>query len=494
MNRLRIFLLPFLLGSFLGAIEITNGHETLHLDETGLIRSITRPTRAAVDWAAAEANPLITPKAPNDPATTVIPSLSAPIFKDVLELSQNPPAAKDLAIPLAWSLMFPWLEKSDYAATEGLSKVASAISKEKWGGRVSGQEIAAAYLLPGADGGSELMLLIEFMPWIKVGEGFGDHNKNGRPDFFASVRKELMPTGSPVPALIERYQTELLDEAGVAAQFSQIAGAWYNRYETYSIDPTSWVAGIPEDAEISDSLREPLGRFKGTRPLGILRGKPRGTWIYNVFFIGEESQAGSTPARAAIDELLAQTPPESPVVVAQNVLFLKESVEALVASIPQEPTNHPFEVLSEAARQLASRNIKLLIVPVPLKERLMINSLLPTASPNTDVGVQFQNFWKRLRTEGVEVADLLPILQAQGADAFLVNDTHWTPQAAAACAHAVARILGTLRDQKKPTADRTLLMNGDLREMLPAEEQRVSMGGCPGTFQGAVTIFSHVPY
>lgn len=99
----------------------------------------------------------------------------------------------------------------------------------------------------------------------------------------------------------------------------------------------------------------------------------------------------------------------------------------------------------EFQRQLASRGIRLLAVPVPVKPCIEAHRFNPAAK-RPDVFRQnpsYSTWLKALEDQGVSVLDPTSLLHERarrtGEPQYLRTDTHWTPEAMEAVAKAVAR-------------------------------------------------------
>lgn len=147
--------------------------------------------------------------------------------------------------------------------------------------------------------------------------------------------------------------------------------------------------------------------------------------------------------------------------------------------------------------QLASRGIRLLVLPVPVKPCIEAHRLRPAEkSP----GGLFQNVsyaaWLgALESSGVSVLDPGPLLQERaqrtGEPQFLRTDTHWTPEAMEAVAGAVAlRVNQSLPSTESETpAIRTaqVTAHGDTVALLGLPREQTSIQ--PQT----VTVHQNVP-
>ena len=105
----------------------------------------------------------------------------------------------------------------------------------------------------------------------------------------------------------------------------------------------------------------------------------------------------------------------------------------------------PLAAIVEFERHLASRGIRLLVVPVPVKPCLEAHRFSSGGKP-AEMPLQNASYsaWlNALEARGVSVFDPTRLLQERaqhtGEPQFLRTDTHWTPEAMEAVAKAVAR-------------------------------------------------------
>jgi alginate O-acetyltransferase complex protein AlgJ len=146
------------------------------------------------------------------------------------------------------------------------------------------------------------------------------------------------------------------------------------------------------------------------------------------------------------------------------------------------PEPDPRPALRALDRWLEGRGVRLLILPVPSKaaiepegySRRFADASPPLANPS----------WERwtgwLGAEGIEWLDLRPVLEAaaDGADAFLERDSHWTPaameEAALALAARLEPWLGPVEEDAPVLLRREAVVEGrgDLAVMLRLPEGR----------------------
>lgn len=148
-----------------------------------------------------------------------------------------------------------------------------------------------------------------------------------------------------------------------------------------------------------------------------------------------------------------------------------------------QSVDDPTETIVDFAQQLARRNIRLLLVPIPTKGNVAPAHLRRGLEPSIALSVHSRRFMDELRARGVEVLDLFtPFVDEQRAhpdkNLYLAADTHWTGDgarfAAGLLAARVREMLGTtplqpMRNYRRETV--TVLRRPDIPRMsrLPGE-------------------------
>jgi len=152
---------------------------------------------------------------------------------------------------------------------------------------------------------------------------------------------------------------------------------------------------------------------------------------------------------ARVRDLLARTPATQMALEADDRwLFYRKSLEFGIAEgiARQDSAHNPLPHLLRLQQFLQSRQVELLVVPVPPKSEVYPERLLGTRAnagpagsipataipPNAIVNPEGRAFLRTLQQAGIEVVDLLPpLLDAKGSDAeateplYQVHDTHW---------------------------------------------------------------------
>jgi alginate O-acetyltransferase complex protein AlgJ len=96
-----------------------------------------------------------------------------------------------------------------------------------------------------------------------------------------------------------------------------------------------------------------------------------------------------------------------------------------------------IRMVEEVASYLKSRNIGLIVAPVPDKSRIQSADLCGVERPPAIAG-RLGDFETRLKSAGIDVVDLLGPMNAEGGDRYYRTDTHWNERGAKTAAAAIA--------------------------------------------------------
>ena len=115
--------------------------------------------------------------------------------------------------------------------------------------------------------------------------------------------------------------------------------------------------------------------------------------------------------------------------------------------------DHPADTIADFARQLAARNIRLLVVPIPTKPAIAPEQLRRGLAPSLALSVHSRRFMDELRGRGIEVLDLYAPFVRERVEhpdrrLYLMADTHWTGDGARFAAGLLA---ARVREMLGPT-------------------------------------------
>jgi len=474
-----------------------------------LVRKVARPSRANLDYAAYAANFLIADPPPEwmpEPEPGAQIEVAAP-FEGALEaaslagsIRRTPLTEAERASPLALEPLAAWLASQEAKLATGLEDLLSTVRSEGWGmgsGPLARQVATLGYLhAPSGGGPAELWVRIEFQPWFEDLGDLPDEDGDGFPEIYGRARPGTLKTEAL--ELIERvYVGEELDAAGVASWAHKLASYWYPSYNTDLVDAApSW----PDDSTEAGLRAEAAAKLEGLSPTVVMRGKPAGTPVYNVFVVATLASASASAPKssdkgslrlkpgkvtpqpqtvaAAIRKELAETgggswgawgrkvapfhqavrkrlqnAPKATKGMAgdDGFLFFRNGLEYVVAGdLQKQPKKkQPLAVIVEWKQLLERHGVDFLFVPVPDKAEVFPDKLVPGTDPFAGrvVNPFARKFLLDLAEAGVETVDLWPpFLQARGAiegdgktePVFQRQDTHWTARGLALAAETIA--------------------------------------------------------
>jgi alginate O-acetyltransferase complex protein AlgJ len=454
-----------------------------------LVRKVLRPTRANLDYAAYHRNVVTySPggEEPVGPAAAVPPE--AEVFGGVLvpgsiksSIAETPLTGEEQARPMAFSPLVDVLSQWNYEKASPLDDARAAVRAESWGLKksiqVTFQEITGIYL----HGQKDVWVRIEFQEWARLFENMPDEDGDGFCEIYAQLKPELV--ADEVLAYIRgTYAKKLLDRQGVKAWANELASYWYPSYNTDIFDMGKNTTWPVEDTE-PEVVKE-LAGFKVDNPAVVIRGKPHGQAIYNLFIVeGLAAEAAVAKTDKPLAELLKKHPVttilkpqadrleselkkrESWEVWARSLklfhkqirrklkkrpkklrtligkdgfLFYRNSMEYVVGGDLQKQSakKNPFPVIVEFRDFLKEQGVDFLVVPVPTKVEVFPDKLLRGRLDVERLPVM-NPYGRKLLLEltraGVEVVDLLPaFLQARAQrkpedePVYQPQDTHWT--------------------------------------------------------------------
>ena len=281
-----------------------------------LVRRVSRPTRASLDYAAYHAN-FMNADPPPDPATAgdkgrrphtanpfggmlVADSLTGSVARTAL-------SADERTHPLALAPLVELLLSKKVASADHLEDVVARIRSESWGladgPQIVRQTATEAFLHnPGPGRAVEIWIKIEFAPWFAGFLSPPDEDGDGFAEIYGRVADSAFgPTQDIAEFVRTEYEGRILLPAEVKAWAHQLASYWYPSYNTDLVAaPAAWPAENTEPA-----IRQELGGLSFSAPTVVMRGKPLGKPVYNVFLV---EGAAESPAPAPIPHASEATP------------------------------------------------------------------------------------------------------------------------------------------------------------------------------------------
>lgn len=477
-----------------------------------LVRQVKRPSRAALDYAAYRANFMNADPPPEGAAASAAgqPRTDQPFHGMVVadsltgSLGATPLTAEERGHALALAPLVELLSSKHVAGASQLEDVVSAVRAENWGlgggPQVVRQTAALAFLHAAGPGKApELWIQIEFAPWFKAFGDMPDEDGDGFPEIYGRVSGQGLPDSSGLGTFVhDEYEGKVLSPTEIKGWAHQLASYWYPSYNTDLVPtPAGWPA-----ADTEPSVKKQLGSLHWDAPTVVMRGKPQGKPVYNVFLIDEGAPgAGAAAPAAAAPSAALKLPPTKPSPAPRAVvdavkaelashggswaawssevaplhaalkarlgempagskalagsdgfLFFNRSINYLLGGDlgKQKKDRNPVPAIAAFRKLLARHGVDLLFVPVPTKAEVYPDKA--ASHPGKDAGLgKFagkvanpfeRKFLLELGEAGVETVDLLPALLATRADAkapaYQAQDTHWNSRGLELAAKLVA--------------------------------------------------------
>lgn len=467
------------------------------------IRSVEKPTAAALDFAAYFANPIRLAGMEEPPENFTGKASALPLSKypfpefDSLRTGL-PPALAPLA-PVAWEPFARYLHAKAGSAADILSEKLRRVESEKWG--EPGvfrpfQNVTRLWCVPSGDG-------LEF--WAEVTPAPWTH----RAPFFGKLRNIKTPAADR--KIFEEYTTRELTADEAMDWARNLASYWYPTLNT-DLEPHA-----------------PGSEWKGSRPFAIMRGNPLGHPMWVAFdapaFRRTDAElsaaADNAPSaaiartadtssaarlatiaaldgfcpdddsvekfRSALEKKLKELPAEQNAWNESGFLWFRRDADYLLAGdiASQDSLHNPLPRLLELKQYLDSLNIQLLIVPVPVKEEIYPDLLIPGTPKGLCVDPRGRDFIRKALYAGLDVLDIYPALIAARNDdaapmyAYQRYDTHWAKSGLLAAMELLATHVTSYSWYASLPADRStfeardtvVYRDGDLVEHLPDGEK-----------------------
>ena len=460
-----------------------------------MVRAVEQPTRALLDVAAWDRNPIFHYPLTDDLAAPApVAALAGLSFGGALDsatvcdtIADTPLTEAERARPLAWQPLTKYLLERDYDRAAPLLIAGAPVSAESWGNDFARplQQIALAFIHD-----DQLWVKVEFRPevtWVPAGDEDGD----GCREVYA--RLALEPLAAELRALIaDDYVGRVLSEDEVGDYFYALCSEWYPSLQTYLLEGDE--AQPWPNAETAPAAAAEVGGQLLAAPTAVIRGVPYGEPIYNVFVVagaGEQAAgpaAGTTGLALQAQELAGESAaPEGGNWAAELERWggswdawadalkrFRTDVRGLLQDIPadlsgmagrdgwlffrgdlmyllsgdlrdQPEGKNPWPAIIDFRDQLDARDVDLLLVVIPTKAEVYPEKLSRHA-PEAD-GPWVAPYCRKLLSEldeaGVEVVDLLPAFMAARDQAdeplYMPQDTHWTNRGVRLAAELIAR-------------------------------------------------------
>jgi hypothetical protein len=462
-----------------------------------LVRRISRPTRASLDYAAYHANFMNAdppPEAGIAAAAQGRPRVDNPFGGALVPGSLTGSAAgtalsaEERAHPLALAPLVELLVSKKVPGADRLEDVVARVRSESWGlpggPQIVRQTATLAFLHdPGAGRPVEIWIKIDFAPWFTGFASPPDEDGDGYPEIYGRVAADAIGATDDIATFVRaEYEARQLSPAEIKAWAHQLASYWYPSYNTDLVAAGATWPTADTEAEV----RSELGTTTFASPTVVMRGKPQGTPVYNVFLVadatgadgGEKTADANGPLKlppskpspnpapvkkavlaelaahgrtwaswvesvakveTAIKKRLDEMPAGSKAIAGNDgFLFFRQSLTYMLGGDlgKQKGDRNPIPVIVEFKKLLAAKGVDFLFVPVPSKEEVFpdkVGGISLTEFTGEVVHPFERKFLLDLAEQGVETVDILPpLLAARKASTatietlFQPQDTHWT--------------------------------------------------------------------
>ena len=480
------------------------------------VRVVDKPTLAALDFAAYYDNPIRLAGKDEKPenykgvmAGAKLAEYPFPILESV---SESEPAIVAGRQPLAWEP----LSKILYAQTgdDSLAMALNAVEAVKWGEPEvfrAFQTVSRLWGVPMSDGSVEWWAEVTPAPWT------------GRAAFYGKLK---FASHGETAEVLNYYITEEMNLEDAMNWARTLSSYWYPTLNTDLEQHT------PGDFW-------PVG--SKNQPFAVMRGNPMGKpmWVAFVvpaFVLTEEQLRAKAVAdslaaagevipverhldttsdvrlqtlasmqdacpetdatrkfRAELEKKLAKLPKEQNAwsnagsKPEENFLWFRRNANYLVAGdiASQDSLHNPLPRMVELKQYLDSLGIQLLVIPVPVKEEVYADKLIPGTPADACVNVNGQKFIRQMLEAGIDVMDLYPALKAARAGdepphfSYQRYDTHWAlPGMLAAMEQIATRVTqyswyaeSGAQPGSLAMKDTVVLREGDLVAHLPDAEK-----------------------
>jgi hypothetical protein len=486
-----------------------------------MVRLIINPTLANLDFASYDKNPLLYrqnfPKLIQPQKQISINELhfgeSVAPSSICDRIDQTPLNQKDKASPMAWTPMIDFLADWDYDKMVDLMKIGVNVSQQKWGNndiRLPIQQIATAYINTPKD---EIWIKIEFEPNANFIDNIDDEDNDGFKEIYGLIDKSKY-SKQLLDYLKLKYMTYELNDEEVKDYYYKLSAKWYESVKTETLDMQAYKQ-FPNDKTEPEIVSE-LKDLKIDDATAIIRGKPYGSPIYNIFIVkknnNEEKPTSSnniqllseelkrwgdgswekwaeilTGFRQDVEAMLKERSAEIKGFIGKDgFLFFRGSLKYLLSGDlrKQENNRDPYPAIVDYKNQLKAKGIDFIFVIIPAKTEIFPDKISDKA-PTPD-GAYVTPYTRKLMLEleetGVEVVDLLPSLidaREQDESIYMKQDTHWSDSGMRLSAKMIAERIKEYSWYKdvcpNPIAYKTkeakFTRSGDIRDMLPDNEK-----------------------
>lgn len=489
-----------------------------------MVRKIQLPTLANLDYSAYNSNPVLfepqnfNPKKPAQPVSINSITFEGLIADPAPEISKTPLTKDETDNPMAWRPLVKRLW--GVAKDQGFAAITASVNGYKWSDSsiyAPYQEIVTAYLHKQGNE-KQLWVKIEFSPWVKFIKDAIDADQDGFKEMYGRLVLDKIPAAvldSAYSWIQNDYTRKVLKREEVIDWVTELASYWYPSKNT----------DVLENGNIwPDSLTEKtvIKTMQGTtihNPVAVIRGRPFGKPVYNVYVLDSEGITTSTEKSSGPAEVEKKQDSSGTKFIIENrahfqaevksygdyliwyntlkpfidnqkrflttfpsgqmgyegkdgwLFFRKDLEYGTGGDLANQPNEkNPLAHIAELKRFLDKHNVSLLFVAVPNKTEVYFEKL-PFDSPTdplTIVNPYERKFLSDLQDSGVEVIDLLPsFLKAKTEDnvnvepVYQKQDTHWTTRGLRLAAELIAQRIKSYSWYRDLSKDKAAFSNHD---------------------------------
>lgn len=492
------------------------------LDADRQIRVVEKPTLAALDFAAYYNNPIRMAGKDEKPENYTGKMVNAPVaqypFPMLDSISEFQPAVVGGVPPIAWEPFSKLLYTQ--TGNDSLAVALNAVEAVKWGepdvfrtfqnvNRLWGVPVASA------DGSIAVEWWVEILPavWTNRNAFYGklkfqskgetaeilnfyltaEMNAEDAMNWARTLSSYWYPTlntdlelhtpGDIWPASTRNKPFAVMRGNPMGTPmwigfevpaFRMSDAALHAKAVADSLAASGEIVPVERHLDTSSTFRlETLASMEGTCPDNEATAKFRSDLAATMAKLPKEQNAWASSTVGAADP--------------SNFLWFRRNANYLLADkiSAQDSLHNPLPRMVELKQYLDSMGVQLLVVPVPVKEEIYADKIVPGTAADLCVATAGREFIKEMLAAGIDVLDLYPaLMSAKAGDetprfSYQRYDTHWAlPGMLAAMEQLASRVTqyswyaesgaqpGVLNMQETST-----LREGDLVAHLPDAEK-----------------------
>ncbi|HUH45421.1 MAG TPA: hypothetical protein VLZ44_09670 [Treponemataceae bacterium] len=411
------------------------------------IRTLNTPMLSLLDFAAYYQNPIkLQEDIERPPEYKGLASGALPSEYPFTELDSILQVAPDFLFALSPVAHEPFLKKlREKGGGDSLSTSLRSIENEKWGEIKVYRPLQRVSKLWGLSRGDSLEWWVEVESTVWV----------NRAPFWARLKKRATTNELEI---LKQYQEKLLSSEEVMNWARTLTSYWYPTLNTdleqhipgapwHEYSPYFIIKGNPMGKAIRVAIDikpfrlSPEALLKLEEPDDVSSVTTRSLDTSSLFRKQTLESLGSCPVsdsvisfQKSLTQILNAIPKEQNAFSSSGMLWFRRNAEYLLAEkiTAQDSLHNPLPRLLELKAHLDSLNIQLLVVPIPVKEEVYPDLLVPGTSLSLCINPASREFTKEMLEAGLDVIDLYPILQAARAGdvppnyVFQRYDTHWS--------------------------------------------------------------------